>query len=68
MINAITKTFAGLAGLVFLLLIISQFIGFFNFSNMPTVAAVNMADILESTDIGAVCCWSASSSSSASWT
>ena len=53
-INAITKTFAGLSGLVFLLLLISQFIAYFNFSNMPTVAAVKMADFLESKDIGAV--------------
>ena len=51
-INGITKTFAGLAGLVFLLLLISQFIAYFNFSNMPTVAAVKMADFLESADIG----------------
>src|SRR5690606_18476563 len=34
-INAIVKTFAGLASLIFLLLLISQFIAFFNFSNMP---------------------------------
>ncbi len=53
-INAITKTFAGLAGLVFMLLLISQFIAYFNFSNMPTVAAVGMADFLESIDIGAL--------------
>lgn len=53
-INGITKTFAGLAGLVFLLLLISQFIAYFNFSNMPTVAAVKMADALESADIGAL--------------
>lgn len=53
-ISAITKTFAGLAGLVFLLLLISQFIAYFNFSNIPTVAAVHMADFLESADIGAV--------------
>lgn len=51
-INAITKTFAGLAGLVFLLLIISQFIAYFNFSNMPTVAAVALADVLERLDVG----------------
>jgi aminobenzoyl-glutamate transport protein len=51
-INAIQKTFAGLAGLVFLLLIISQFIAYFNFSNMPTVAAVAMADVLEQADVG----------------
>ena len=53
-INAIVKTFSGLAGLVFLLLIISQFIAYFNFSNMPTVIAVNMADFLEGADIGAL--------------
>ena len=32
MINAIVKTFAGLAGLVFMLLMISQFIAYFNYS------------------------------------
>jgi aminobenzoyl-glutamate transport protein len=53
-INGITKAFAGLAGLVFLLLLISQFIAYFNYSNMPTVAAVKMADALESADIGAL--------------
>lgn len=53
-INAITKTFAGLSGLVFLLLLISQFIAYFNFSNMPTIAAVKMADFLEARDIGAL--------------
>jgi aminobenzoyl-glutamate transport protein len=53
-INAIVKTFAGLSGLIFLLLLISQFIAFFNFSNMPTVAAVKLADLLESWDIGAL--------------
>jgi aminobenzoyl-glutamate transport protein len=53
-INSVQKTFAGLAGLVFLLLIISQFIAFFNYSNMPTIAAVSLADLLESADIGAI--------------
>ncbi len=51
-INAIVKTFAGLSGLIFLLLLISQFIAWFNFSNLPTVIAVKMADVLESADIG----------------
>jgi aminobenzoyl-glutamate transport protein len=51
-INGITKAFAGLASLVFLLLLISQFIAYFNYSNMPTVAAVKMADALENADIG----------------
>jgi aminobenzoyl-glutamate transport protein len=53
-INGITKTFASLASLIFLLLLISQFIAYFNFSNMPTVAAVKMADWLESADVGAL--------------
>ena len=53
-INAIVKTFAGLSGLIFLLLIIAQFIAYFNFSNMATVAAVKMADVLERANIGAL--------------
>ena len=53
-INGIVKTFASLAGLIFLLLLISQFIAYFNYSNMPVVAAVELADLLESANIGAV--------------
>jgi aminobenzoyl-glutamate transport protein len=53
-INSVQTTFAGLAGLVFMLLIISQFIAYFNFSNMPTAAAVGLADVLERIDLGAV--------------
>ncbi|MFC8450447.1 AbgT family transporter [Kitasatospora sp. NPDC057223] len=50
--EAITKTFSGLGGLIFLLLIISQFIAYFNYSNMATVAAVKLADVLERADVG----------------
>jgi aminobenzoyl-glutamate transport protein len=50
--TAITKTFAGLGGLIFMLLVIAQFIAYFNYTNMATVAAVKMADWLESADIG----------------
>jgi aminobenzoyl-glutamate transport protein len=53
-ITAITKTFAGLAGLVFMLLMISQFIAYFNYTNMPTVAAIWMAELLERANIGAL--------------
>jgi aminobenzoyl-glutamate transport protein len=53
-INGVTETFAGLSGLIFMLLLIAQFIAYFNFSNMPTVAAVEMADLLERADIGAI--------------
>ncbi|MFI6646745.1 AbgT family transporter [Streptomyces sp. NPDC050529] len=52
--EAITKTFSGLGGLIFLLLIIAQFISYFNYSNMATVAAVKMSDALESANVGAL--------------
>ncbi len=51
-INAITKSWASLAGLLFLFLLIAQFIAYFNFSNMATVAAVKMGDALENVNIG----------------
>ena len=51
---AITKTFAGLGGLIFLLLIIAQFIAYFNYTNMATVIAVKLADQLERANVGAV--------------
>jgi aminobenzoyl-glutamate transport protein len=53
-INAITETFASLAGLIFMLLLISQFIAYFNFSEIPTVVAARMADLLERANIGAI--------------
>jgi aminobenzoyl-glutamate transport protein len=53
-INAVTATFAGLSGLIFMLLMISQFIAFFNYTNMPRVAAVEMAHILEDAGLGAL--------------
>ena len=53
-IKAVTKTFASLAGLVFMLLMIAQFIAYFNFSNMPSVIAVTLAGWLEQANIGAV--------------
>lgn len=46
-INPMTKTIAGLAGLFFLLLVISQFIAYFTYSQLGTIAAVQMADVLE---------------------
>jgi aminobenzoyl-glutamate transport protein len=46
-INAIVKTFASLAGLLFLFLVMSQFIAYFNYSNMATITAVNMASWLK---------------------
>ena len=51
-IEGVTKTFSGLAGLVFMLLMIAQFIAFFNYTNLPRVAAVEMAHLLERASIG----------------
>ncbi len=53
-VDAVTKTFAGLAGLIFMLVMIAQFIAFFNYSNMPRVAAVEMAGLLERSSIPAL--------------
>jgi aminobenzoyl-glutamate transport protein len=53
-INGITKTWASLAGLLFMLFLIAQFIAYFNYSNMPTVVSVAMADLLEQANVGPV--------------
>jgi aminobenzoyl-glutamate transport protein len=53
-VAAITKTFASLAGLIFMLLMISQFIAVFNYSNLPNVVAVGLAELLEQAGIGAL--------------
>jgi aminobenzoyl-glutamate transport protein len=53
-IESITKSWAGLAGLLLLFLLIAQFIAYFNFSNMAEVAAVKLGDVLEHMSIGAV--------------
>src|SRR3954451_23258020 len=53
-LKSITKAWAGLASLLFLFLLIAQFIAYFNFSNMAQVAAVQLGDVLEDMDIGAV--------------
>jgi aminobenzoyl-glutamate transport protein len=53
-IGAVVKTFSGLAGLVFMLLMISQFIAYFNYSNLPSVLAIVLAEWLESAGIGAL--------------
>ena len=53
-IASITKSWAGLASLLFLFLLIAQFIAYFNYSNMAQVAAVKLGDWLEEANIGAV--------------
>jgi aminobenzoyl-glutamate transport protein len=53
-LNTITKSWSGLASLLFLFLLIAQFIAYFNFSGIPNVAAVKLGDWLEGLDLGAV--------------
>ena len=48
----VVKTFAGMAGLIFLLLVIAQFVAFFSFTNIATVLAANLADFLETVPLG----------------
>jgi aminobenzoyl-glutamate transport protein len=51
-ITAIEKSWSGLAGLLLLFLLIAQFIAYFNYSNMPQVAAVKLGDLIENVNIG----------------
>ncbi len=53
-IAAVVKTFAGLGGLIFMLLMISQFIAYFNYSNLPSVIATALADWLGNAGIAAI--------------
>jgi aminobenzoyl-glutamate transport protein len=51
-IAAMTKAVAGLGGTILLFVVISQFVEYFNYSNIPTLMAVTMADVLKSANIG----------------
>ncbi len=53
-IASITKTFNGLGGLVFMFLMISQFIAHFNYSNLPDYIGVKLAGFLEKADVSAL--------------
>ncbi|MBX3387363.1 MAG: AbgT family transporter [Phycisphaeraceae bacterium] len=51
-ITAMEKATSGLGSLIFLLFIIAQFIAYFNYSNMATILAVSLADMLKGASIG----------------
>ncbi len=53
-IKSIEKSWAGLGALLFLFLLIAQFIAYFNYSNMANVAAVSLGDVVENANIPAV--------------
>jgi aminobenzoyl-glutamate transport protein len=53
-IATVEKSWASLASLLVLFLLIAQFIAYFNFSNIAEVLAVKLGDVLEHMNIGAV--------------
>jgi len=53
-LGSITKSWASLASLLFLFLLIAQFIAYFNFSNIAEVLAVKLGDALERANIGTI--------------
>jgi aminobenzoyl-glutamate transport protein len=53
-IGAVVKTFSGLAGMIFMLLMIAQFIAYFNYTNMPAVIATALASWLGQAGIPAI--------------
>jgi aminobenzoyl-glutamate transport protein len=53
-IKFMEKAIASLAGLIFLLFIISQFLAYFTYTNMATLAAVKVGDWLETMGLGAL--------------
>ncbi len=53
-VGAIAKTFASLGGLLVMFLMIAQFIALFNWTNLPTVAAVSAAELLEQASVPAI--------------
>ncbi len=53
-VGAISTTFSSLGGLILMFLMIAQFIAFFNYTNLPKVIAVEMAQVLEKIDVPAL--------------
>jgi aminobenzoyl-glutamate transport protein len=53
-LRMITKSWASLASLLFLFLLIAQFIAYFDFSNIAQVVAITLGDILEDLSVGKV--------------
>lgn len=50
-VAAVAKTFASLGGLLVMFLMIAQFIALFNWTNLPTVAAIWAAHVLEQASV-----------------
>lgn len=53
-VAAMTKAIGSLSGLILLLLVIAQFLAFFNYSNMAALAAISLADVLQRANLDAL--------------
>lgn len=53
-VNAMAKSLSSLSGLLLLLFVISQFLAFFNYSNIAPLVAVSLADFLQRLDLDAL--------------
>jgi aminobenzoyl-glutamate transport protein len=53
-IDAVTKTFSDLGDLLFLFFVISQFVAYFNYSNIGTLLAVHLANLLKEANLSGV--------------
>lgn len=53
-VNAMAKAIGSLSGLILLLLVIAQFLAYFNYSNLSTVAAISMSDVLQRANLDAI--------------
>lgn len=53
-IKAMEKAMSGLGGLILLFLVLSQFVAYFNYSNMGTIMALKLADILTAANFPAL--------------
>jgi aminobenzoyl-glutamate transport protein len=51
-IKAIEKSLSGLGSLIFLFFILSQFVAYFNYSNLGVIMAMKLADLLKSANVG----------------
>jgi aminobenzoyl-glutamate transport protein len=51
-IKAMEKAVSGLGGTIFLFFVLSQFVAYFTYTNMGTVLALKLADVLQSANVG----------------
>jgi aminobenzoyl-glutamate transport protein len=51
-LKAMEKTIVGLSGMILMMFFISQFVAYFNYSNLATILAINMSDVLQAANVG----------------